>query len=186
VLTVIRASARPASPEISRLQVWSDRRPGEPQGITSSGAIGPPPRDGVREVRDLLVSTFYVAKRSDGPADAGDTPALRVKELTSIDDRPVFRDVEVLAGVERLRAFEGWRERAGDPLRFTPPGSREPGRPTDAVRLCVLLRSALPLVEPRDTQFRCAQEDWRFRDGYLRLLVERQIALREPGHGSES
>lgn len=178
VLTFVRASARTVPAEAARLQVWTDRRTGEPQGLTAGGAMGAPAVEGLREVRNLLVNTFYVATRADGPADAGGSPALRLKELTSIDDRPVFRDVEVLAGVERLRAFEGRRESDGDPLRFTRPVSGAHDEP-EALRLCVLVRSPLPIVPPRNTQFRCGDEDWSFQDGYLRVLVEREIASRE-------
>jgi hypothetical protein len=53
-----------------------------------------------RELRELIVRAYYVARESDGDPSL---PALRMKSLTSIAGVPAFVDTEVMNGIERLQ-----------------------------------------------------------------------------------
>jgi hypothetical protein len=96
-LTVRRVSAQVADAVPGRAQwlgspiagqlVWND----VPGTSTPAGT----------ERRDLLVRVYYVARAADGDAA---TPALRVKNLSSIAGAPAFIDTEVMPGVETLQA----------------------------------------------------------------------------------
>jgi hypothetical protein len=52
-----------------------------------------------KELRELIVRVYYVARESDGNPGL---PALRVKSLTSIAGEPAFIDTEVMPGVESM------------------------------------------------------------------------------------
>lgn len=103
VLIVRRLSARMAgAPEDGRGQ-WLV----EPDASTTSARLywhGEAPwnssvADG-RELRELLVRIYYVARAADGDSSM---PALRVKSLTSIAGIPAFIDTEVMHGIEHLQ-----------------------------------------------------------------------------------
>jgi prepilin-type N-terminal cleavage/methylation domain-containing protein len=53
------------------------------------------------ERRDLLLRVYYIARSADGDAA---TPALRMKNLSSVAGVPAFIDTEVMPGVETLQA----------------------------------------------------------------------------------
>jgi prepilin-type N-terminal cleavage/methylation domain-containing protein len=96
-LTIRRVSAHPATPQAGRAQwlgsttagrlVWNDTV----NTVMPAGA----------ERRDLLLRVYYVARSSDGDAQ---TPALRMKSLSSVAGSPAFIDTEVMPGVESLQA----------------------------------------------------------------------------------
>lgn len=101
VLIVRRASAKIGAPQAGRAQWLSDLTDpgrsvliwnGEPPAAANPAAP--------RELHDLIVRIYYVARNADG--DAG-TPALRVKSLTSIAGVPAFIDTEVMPGVASMQ-----------------------------------------------------------------------------------
>jgi prepilin-type N-terminal cleavage/methylation domain-containing protein len=184
VLSVIRASGRLAEPWDTGPRVLTSRAVLGPSLIIGEGALpaNTALAPGRSELRNLLASSFYLARHSDGAAPAENTPALRVKELITIAGAPAIRDTEVLPGVEDLRFEEGWRARdaSAEPLEFTRPGIRPANRPLDVVRVFLLLRSDTEVLAPRAQQFTYAGRSFTARDGRLRLLAERSIALRNP------
>jgi len=102
VLTVRRVSARIAAsgPEPGRAQWLSDStHPAAGrlywQGDAPWSAAAVPGR----ELRELILRIYYVARAADGDASS---PALRMKSLTSIAGVPAFIDTEVRPGVEAL------------------------------------------------------------------------------------
>src|SRR5262249_9504909 len=60
--------------------------------------------EGTFEVRNMVVQSYYVATDADGYPTV---PALRVKFLDSDGKDPIFRDQEVLRGVEDLQVQFG-------------------------------------------------------------------------------
>jgi prepilin-type N-terminal cleavage/methylation domain-containing protein len=96
-LTIRRTSAQAANPSAGRAQWLAGPTSGE---LTWNDGSAPAPGTGT-ERRDLLVRVYYVARAADNdPA----TPALRVKNLSSIAGSPAFIDTEVMPGVESLQA----------------------------------------------------------------------------------
>ena len=80
----------------------------------------PGPLDPLAEVRDVEVRSYYVANNSVGRAG---WPALRVKSLTESRGAALFRDEEVMPGVEDLQVEFGVRDAglADSALRFVAP-----------------------------------------------------------------
>jgi hypothetical protein len=103
VLVTRRVSARLAESPVNGRGQWlsttGDAGPGQ---LFWQGEAQWSPIDaaGGRELRELLVHVFYVARSADGDAAL---PALRVKSLTSIAGTPAFIDTEVMNGVEDLQ-----------------------------------------------------------------------------------
>jgi len=124
VLIVRRAAASMASaPEPGRAQWFSDATAhasakmywlGEAPWSRTHISAG-------KELRDLMVRIFYVARTADGGERI---PALRMKSLTSIAGRPAFIDTEVMAGVENLA------------VELSPPAA-----PTQSVRVALRVQS---------------------------------------------
>jgi type IV pilus assembly protein PilW len=180
VLTTARASSRIAAPEDGRLQVKTSLDRPEQDGVfVGGGASRSASRPGMSELRDLLVTSFYVARRADGPTSGTAPPALRVKDLTAIAGAPTFRDTEVTPGIEDLKLLEGWRADASEPLEFTRPGVRPDSRAVEAVQVYLMTRSDTPVLPARNTRFRYAGHDVRYFDGYVRVLVERRFTVRQ-------
>ncbi len=99
VLVIRRASAQPAVAEAGRLQLQTSlAQPALGRLLVDgSGSSGPD-----RELRDLKVQVYYLARRADG-SEPG-TTALRVKALTRVEGQPAFIDTEVAPGVTRFNA----------------------------------------------------------------------------------
>jgi type IV pilus assembly protein PilW len=99
VLVIRRASAQPAVAQAGRLQLQTSLA--QPTLgrllLDGSGRSGPD-----RELRDLKVQVYYLARRADG-SEPGLT-ALRVKALTRVEGQPAFIDTEVAPGVTRFNA----------------------------------------------------------------------------------
>jgi prepilin-type N-terminal cleavage/methylation domain-containing protein len=101
VLFLRRAAARiAAGPQAGRAQWLSHATDLGGGGLYWHGdapwASGDEPG---KELRDLILRIYYVARESDGDAAS---PALRMKSLTSIAGVPAFIDTEVMPGVEDL------------------------------------------------------------------------------------
>ncbi len=71
------------------------------QYILADGQLPTEPalKDGLVQVRDFIVRTYYISQNSTNP-DAKDLPALRVKSLIN---GPAFADDEVMRGVEDIQ-----------------------------------------------------------------------------------
>lgn len=95
-LIVRRASTQLAAATTGRAQ-WLGSTSSGQLVWNEAGGIGTPAGF---ERRDLLLRVYYVARNADGDAA---TPALRVKNLTSIAGAPAFIDTEVMPGVEILQ-----------------------------------------------------------------------------------
>lgn len=185
-VTVARASGRPATLRAGRLQLLSSRATAVPGGLVNGSLpAGTALREGVVELRDLVLETWYVARHADGEPAGGTWPALRVKELTEIAGRIAFRDSEIVAGIEDLRIEEGWHDSAAAdaPLRFAPPGERPEASALEAVRVHLLVRSRAPVVPPRAARFAYADVVRETQDGFLRLHASRTWHLRNAPRG---
>lgn len=91
--------------DASKLQVYSERL--APQTTTRLFLSDTAPDvllDEQREVRDMVVQAYYIAQNSEGRPG---TPALRVKQLTSVGGVPQFVDQELIRGVEDLQVQFG-------------------------------------------------------------------------------
>lgn len=88
-------------PSATKLQVYSERRSAQMNTRLFVGDTAPDVRiDDQREVRDMVVQAYYVAQDADGRPG---TPALRVKQLTTVGGQPDFLDQELIRGVEDLQ-----------------------------------------------------------------------------------
>jgi len=99
ILVIRRASAQPAAAEAGRLQLQTSlAQPALGRLLLDgSGSTGPD-----RELRDLKVQVYYLARTADGGTPG--VTALRVKALTRVDGQPAFVDTEVAPGVTRFNA----------------------------------------------------------------------------------
>jgi prepilin-type N-terminal cleavage/methylation domain-containing protein len=98
VLVVRRASVGIAAVQPGRAQ-WRADALGRAAGELSWDGHGSVAQPAAPEIRNFLLRVFYVARAADGDAS---TPALRMKNLSSIAGTPAFIDTEVMPGVEAL------------------------------------------------------------------------------------
>ncbi|MGB8327176.1 MAG: PilW family protein, partial [Steroidobacteraceae bacterium] len=103
-LTIRRASTEPGTPRAGRLQLYATRFSSQSSQQLFMSAAAPGPVDADRQIRDLVVRTYYVSKDS---VDRAGYPALRVKSLTEVGGSPAFLDTEVLPGVEDFQVQFG-------------------------------------------------------------------------------
>lgn len=165
VLIVRRGSVAPVAPDPGRLQVLTQAGPAGGRLLVDGRVpAGIALRDGHAELHDLLVAVYYVARRSDGDAQAA-IPALRVKSLTRIGASAAFLDTEVLPGVSDLQVRLGYRTAAAAPLHFVSPDTLPVGARPLAVQLLVTL-----VANPDEAGVRNAAR---------RLQFARTIALRQ-------
>jgi type IV pilus assembly protein PilW len=98
-LTIRRASTATSAATHTKLQLYVNELKRSNQFIFASDTA-PGPIDASREVHDLVVHSYYVAKQSDANKA---TPSLRRKYLSSAGGSPTIADEEVLSGVEDMQ-----------------------------------------------------------------------------------
>ena len=102
VLILRRASTRTSAAEAGRVQWYGSLIAPEHNQFFWNGM--PPtamqPAADHREIRNLVVRAFYIARGSDGDSQS---PSLRVKTLSAIAGTPAFIDTEVMPGVASLQ-----------------------------------------------------------------------------------
>jgi type IV pilus assembly protein PilW len=198
-LTIRRASTTPTAAEADRLQVYASRLSSRTSQHLFADGLSPGAVDADRQIHDLIVRTYYVARDAEGRPGL---PTLRAKSLGA---GGTFVDTEIMPGVEDLQVQFGIdtgdydNDGAVDPgLDVNGDGIPETdGRATRyvnadfagldrlqvvAVRLWIRVRS--DRVEPGfvdgrtyrygDVEFTPAGEERQFR----RLLLSRTIVLR--------
>jgi type IV pilus assembly protein PilW len=106
-LTIRRASTitAPANISAQRLQMFVNRFGLSGLSVLYNAAAPDPVLVGARELRDLIVRSYYVSRNSTGRIGF---PALRVKRMphpTALS--PAFQDIELLPGVEDLQVQFG-------------------------------------------------------------------------------
>jgi type IV pilus assembly protein PilW len=181
-LTVRHASRDAVAPHAGRLQSYSSRlRSAGPLLLFGDGRA-PGPVDADHVVRDLEVRSYYIANSSVGEPGR---PALRVKSLTESGGAALFRDEEILGGVEDLQVEFGVATRDDGMLRtyFVAPGSPRT-RDGAIVAVRVWLRIRADATEPGyrdDRDFVYANVHFiptRAEAAQRRLVIERTVALR--------
>jgi type IV pilus assembly protein PilW len=97
-VTMRRASTGDSvAPQAGRLQLFTNRLEKSNHELFSSGVPSDPVNLGFREVRNLIVRTYYVAQDTDGRPGF---PALRV---ISLGAGQAFTDLELMPGVEDMQ-----------------------------------------------------------------------------------
>jgi hypothetical protein len=180
VLTVRRASAQLAEREPGRPQLLTSLVDARARQLLVVAALpaGVALSAGRTELRDLLMHSYYVARRADGGDGDGAQPALRVKNLTAIAGRVAIVDTEVMPGVEDLQAEAGYRDAASGLLRFVTPAHLPANAQVVALRLMLLLAER---PDPRHVdrrRYRYAGRDYAPADHYHRLLLDQTVMLR--------
>jgi type IV pilus assembly protein PilW len=138
-LTVRRASVFPGAPgPIGTLQVCTTRI----AGFVSAAAAACSPAP-LGQTQNLIVNTYYVDRNS---AQQANLPSLHRKTLTTAGGVPVFRDQELIAGVEDLQVQFGIDPfgNTGIAQRYVDPNGVPPGAQIVAVRIWLLVRSDTP------------------------------------------
>jgi type IV pilus assembly protein PilW len=102
-LTIRRAATDSVTATKTKLQLYVTELKRANQFIFASDTA-PGPIDAHRQVRDLVMHTYYVDKKSDG---SDTTPSLRRKVLSTDGTQPVVTDEEVLPGVEDMQVQFG-------------------------------------------------------------------------------
>lgn len=105
VLVLRHSAPGKVDPTATKLQVFSERRAA--QMNTRIFVSDKPPdtiKDGLSEVRDMVVQAYYISKDSDGHPGV---PALRVKFVATDGAGPVLVDRELIRGVEDLQVQFG-------------------------------------------------------------------------------
>ena len=182
-LTLRHASPGTAAPHAGRLQLNS-----QSLSLSSSPVLfsdGNPPNVAApdHEVRDVEVRTYYIANDS---VQRPGWPALRVKSLTESRGAALFRDEEILPGVEDLQVEMGVATLASDGtarLSYVAPGSAR-ARDGSVVAVRVWLRIRADVTEPgflderslayANVVYTPTADEAKQR----RMLVERTVALR--------
>jgi hypothetical protein len=174
-LTIRRANSATAAPDEGRLQLLVDRLDDQKRWLLSDARL--PAEfalsDGLRELHDLEVRSYYIANDSVGQDG---TPALRVKSLTRVAGRASFVDTEVMPGIEDLQVQFQTASGAVEPDALPATAT------VRALRLWLLVRASTPEAgyrDPRDYTYanhsaNLSADERRYR----RLLVSRVIALR--------
>lgn len=197
-LTLRRAGLDNTAPSGTRLQIFTNRKvPLDVQMFIANAVPGYtlPLIPGEKEVRDVIVQTYYVARNADGRPG---TPALRVRQYIQ---GPGWQDQEVVRGVEDIQVEFGvdpGEDRNGDgvpddeyndgiadivngeALRFV-----QPTDPTVrsgqvvSVRLWVRVRAENPEVGFVDNRnYVYASTNFTPNDGFRRVLMSRTIFVR--------
>lgn len=163
-------------------------------GTTAPASV----EDDMREIRDLIVQTYYIAKDAEGHPGV---PALRIKQLIPSAGGPVWDDREIIRGVEDLQFEFGVdpgedKDGDGDPddasgdgmadlvngnaLRYVPPGDplMTSGQVV-AVRVWIRVRAQeeeTGFID--DRTYKYGSTDVQIKDHFRRVLMSRTIFLR--------
>jgi type IV pilus assembly protein PilW len=200
VLTLRRAATTAeAAPSTSRLQIFSNQT--SPWTMTRLAVAKDAAGAGIEgdfEVRNMIVQSFYIATDAEGYPGV---PALRVKFLDTDGTDPIFRDQEVVRGVEDLQVQFGVDpgadlngdgipdDEGGDGMadfvngyaaRYVNPGDAIlTSAQVVAVRLWVRVRADREergFVDKREYKY--ADTDFKANDGFRRIVMSRTIFLR--------
>ena len=164
------------------------------------GAVAPASvEDGMREIRDLIVQTYYVASDAEGHPGV---PALRIKQLIPSAGGPVWDDREIIRGVEDLQfefgvdpgddkdgdgkpddvSADGMADLVnGNALRYVPPG--DPlmlSGQVVSVRVWIRVRAQeqeTGFVDGRTYNYG-STVNFQPKDNFRRVLMSRTIFLR--------
>ncbi len=105
LLVVRHASPVRSAATATKLQVYSERLAAQTNTrIFNSDTAPDVVLDNQREVRDMVVQAYYISANSESRPG---TPALRVKQLTTVGGVPQFVDQELIRGVEDLQVQFG-------------------------------------------------------------------------------
>jgi len=198
-LTLRFAGVTEAEPKKGRMQVMARRLQTDKIDLFMSGSPPHAIKEGVDEVRDYYVKTYYVAADSEGRPGL---PSLRVKQLIAKDGDGVWDDQEVVRGVEDLQVelgvdpgqdknFDGIIDvdpdsgvanfTNGDVSIYVPPGDAvlKAGQ-VAAVRLWIRVRAEElePGFRDRRTYTYGSVNGFTPSDGYRRVLISRTIFVR--------
>ncbi|HKW84884.1 MAG TPA: PilW family protein [Burkholderiaceae bacterium] len=199
VLTMRHSGTQSVTADASKLQLYSDRLAAQMNTQMFISNTAPEvPKAGEREVRDMVIMAYYVAKDADGHPG---TPALRAKILTSVGGAPTFVDQEIIRGVEDLQVQFGVDpgddlnndgvpdDPGGDGMADFVNGYASMYVNADnailssaqvvAVRVWVRMRADQPemgFVDGRRYQY--ADTDFTPNDNYRRVVMSRTIYLR--------
>jgi hypothetical protein len=198
-LTVRFAGVDEAEPQKGRVQVMARRLQADKTALFMYGAAPYTVKEGMDEVRNYFVKTYYVSPDSDGRPGL---PSLRVKQLISKDGEGTWDDQEVVRGVEDLQVELGVDPGAdkdldgnidldpdsgvaihinGDVSRYVTPGDAvlDSGQ-VAAVRLWIRVRAEEPEAgfSDRRTYKYASVDKFTPADGYRRVLISRTIFVR--------
>ena len=181
-LTLRHASRATVAPRAGRLQLYSHSLSLAASPVLFSDGNAPGVVNADHEVRDLDVSTYYIANDS---VQRPGWPALRVKSLTESRGAAQFRDEEILPGVEDLQVEMGVATMAADgtALSYVAPDSASV-RDGSVVAVRLWLRIRADVTEPGFVDERSlayANVDYTptaAEAKQRRMLIERTVALR--------
>jgi type IV pilus assembly protein PilW len=198
-LTLRFAGVEKAEPKAGRVQVMARRLQTDKTALFMTGAAPYTVTDGMDEVRDYYVKTYYVSPDSDGRPGL---PSLRVKQLVSKEGEGTWDDQEVVRGVEDMQIELGVDPGAdknldgaidldpnsgiaiytnGDVSRYVAPGDTvlTTGQVV-AVRLWLRVRAEELEAGFRDRRVYdySSVDDFVPADGYRRVLISRTIFVR--------
>ena len=151
-LTVRRASVFDSAPVPGQLQICTSRIAGQliSNGLAAScpaAVAGQASNVAVQKLQNLIVDTFYIDRNSQQQANL---PSLHRKTLTMAGVALVFRDQEIIAGVEDMQVQfgidpignTGVATRYVNPNDLTVPATAQ----IVAVRIWLLVRSDTPEI----------------------------------------
>jgi type IV pilus assembly protein PilW len=182
----------------SRLQLFTNRLIPMDQRLFISDTAPGEVEDDLKEIRDFIVQTYYIANDADNHPGV---PALRLKQLIPGAGAPAWDDREIIRGVEDMQIEFGVDPGAdtdgdtlpddvsndgmadivnGDALRYVEP--EDPvvsSGQVVAVRIWLRVRAEEPEVGFRDDRvYTYGSTDFTPADGFRRVLMSRTIFLR--------
>lgn len=181
-LTLRRVETRESEPEAGRLQILASRLTSLSSQLMFADGIVPGVRDVHREIRNVVVRTYYVARDSVGRRGY---PALRVKSLGRRNDGLAFDEDEVMPGIEDLQVQFGIARPDASAViqRYVDPDFPDLGQyVVRAVRVWLRVRAEAPEPGYRDeTTYRYADVTYvpgEAERQFRRALLSRTVMLR--------
>ncbi len=100
-LTVRRSSVNKVDATKGRIQLYTNRLAREDQVLFMDGVAPGPLKDDEKEIRDLIMQTYYVSPDSEGRPNL---PSLRLKQISNdAGEAGAWDDQEVVRGVEDIQ-----------------------------------------------------------------------------------
>jgi type IV pilus assembly protein PilW len=198
-ITLRRASLNDEGATGQTVQLYTNRLFPMDQRLFISNVEPSAVEEGMREIRDLIVQTYYVASDAEGHPGV---PALRLKQLIPSAGGPIWDDREIIRGVEDLQfefGVDPGEDKDGDgkpddvsndgmadlvngnALRYVPPGDAlMTSGQVVAVRVWIRVRAQEPETGFVDgsTYTYGSTVDFKPKDGFRRVLMSRTIFLR--------
>lgn len=177
MLSIRHASSAPADPSSDPAAIYIATNLS--RGTLFSGTTGTPTLGGLQDVRLWEAHHYYIRPFQSTISD--NIPTLRRLRLQPWSGTPALRDEEIIANVEDLQVQFGQDDDSNGSIDrwINPQTVADSDLHVRAVRFWLLVRSPTPLPAPLPSRtYTYADVSRTYNDGYLRVLMERTVEIR--------